>query len=132
MLRSIRFSVEHSSVERELDLRDRRIMFEIFDGQRWSAPAFATVTIFPINDNRPHITLTPSGEVCMNIFRVCCAFEAGFVVCVQVFVEESLDSVQLLQDLNIVDMDQHENITQAKVCTPQPKLCGCLLRFTQQ
>ena len=63
MLRSIRFSVGHSTVDQELDLRERRIMFEISDGEQWSAPAFATITIVPVNDNHPTISLTPFGEV---------------------------------------------------------------------
>lgn len=61
MLRSITFSI--SSVE-EPDLRERRIMFKIFDGQHWSDPAFATVTIEPVNDNQPSIQLTAEEEVC--------------------------------------------------------------------
>ena len=63
MLRSIRFHVESSGVEQELDLQERRIMFEIFDGERWSAPAFATISVVAVNDNRPQINLYPSGEV---------------------------------------------------------------------
>ena len=61
MLRSITFSI--SSVE-EPDLRERRIMFRIFDGVHWSEPALATVTIQPVNDNQPNIQLTPEEEVC--------------------------------------------------------------------
>lgn len=68
MLRSITFSIEHSHGATELDLRERQIKFEIFDGLHWSAPAFATVTIVPVNDNHPTITLTPSGEVRTSIF----------------------------------------------------------------
>ena len=59
MLRSVVFSISAN----EPDLADRRIMFEIYDGQMWSEPAFATVTIRPINDNTPQIEVTSSGEV---------------------------------------------------------------------
>ena len=70
MFRSIRFSVDHSHGEEELDLQDRRIMFEISDGRQWSAPAFATITIVPINDNTPDIILVPRGEVCNHLDRI--------------------------------------------------------------
>ena len=65
MLRSVRFSIALSTaaVEREPDLTQRLIMFEIYDGEYWSEPAFATVTIEPVNDNKPHIQLTALGEV---------------------------------------------------------------------
>lgn len=59
MLRSVVFSISAN----EPDLSDRRIMFEIYDGQMWSEPAFATVTIQPVNDNMPQIEVTSSGEV---------------------------------------------------------------------
>ena len=67
MLRSITFYVNHSAVEEEPDSQDRQIMFEISDGSQWSAPAFATVTIVPINDNHPNIVLTPHREVCNHL-----------------------------------------------------------------
>ena len=65
MLRSVRFSIDlsNATVEREPDLTQRHIMFEIYDGQHWSEPAFATVTIEPVNDNEPHIQLTAFGDV---------------------------------------------------------------------
>lgn len=59
MLRSITFSI---GVD-EPDLSPRRIMFEIYDGEQWSDPAYATVTIEPINDHPPEIDLTPQGAV---------------------------------------------------------------------
>ena len=59
MLRSVVFSISAN----EPDLSERRIMFEIYDGQMWSEPAFATVTIHPINDNTPQIDVSSSGEV---------------------------------------------------------------------
>ena len=65
MLRSVRFSIDLSTaaVEREPDLTQRRIMFEIYDGEHWSEPAFATITIQPVNDNEPQIQLTALGDV---------------------------------------------------------------------
>ena len=64
MLRSVRFSIDLSpAVEREPDLTERHIMFEIYDGEHWSEPAFATVTIEPVNDNEPHIQLTALRDV---------------------------------------------------------------------
>ena len=63
MLRSIRFSINLPDQGAEPDLQDRLIMFEIFDGELWSEPAFATVTIKPANDNQPTLQLTTSGEV---------------------------------------------------------------------
>ena len=59
MLRSITFSIDVD----EPDLTERRIMFEIYDGEQWSDRAYATVTIQPVNDNAPNIDLTPGGEV---------------------------------------------------------------------
>ena len=59
MLRSITFSIDVD----EPDLSPRRIMFEIYDGEQWSDPAYATVTIEPINDHPPEIDLAPQGEV---------------------------------------------------------------------
>lgn len=65
MLRSIRFTINLSDdVTKEPDLKQRHIMFEIFDGEHWSEPAFATVTIEPVNDNPPSVQVTTSGEVC--------------------------------------------------------------------
>lgn len=38
-----------------------RIMFRIFDGKFWSAPAYVTVTIEGINDKPPELSLVPLG-----------------------------------------------------------------------
>ena len=116
MLRSIRFSIAHSLGEEEVDLQNRTIMFEISDGSQWSAPAFATITILPHNDNSPIITLTPSGEVCRHLLQFCCLFILFFFH-TQPFVEGSNSSVQLLDDVYLTDLDHQQYITQAQVNT---------------
>ena len=37
-------------------------MFEIYDGYMWSAPAYVTISIEPVNDNAPEIYLVPAGQ----------------------------------------------------------------------
>lgn len=74
-----------------------RIMFEIFDGNMWSAPAYVTVSIVPINDNAPLVVLDPAGEP---------------------FIEGTGGSgVLLLNDLTLTDGDHAEvfNLTEAHV-----------------
>ena len=67
MLRGIVFSIDLSPAEEEPDLSDRHVMFRIHDGLHWSEPAFATVTILPVNDNQPVIQLTARGQVRQRI-----------------------------------------------------------------
>lgn len=112
MLRSVVFSINAN----EPDLSDRRIMFEIYDGRMWSEPAFATVTIIPINDNMPEIALTSVGEVRKFSF---CHDELNTVIPIQAFVEGSEEAVQLLSSVTLSDMDHQErfNLTQARVHT---------------
>jgi hypothetical protein len=72
-------------------------MFEIYDGYMWSAPAYVTVSIVPINDNAPVVVLDPADE--------------PFV--------EGTDGlgVLLLDDLTLTDGDHTEvfNLTEAHV-----------------
>ena len=70
---------------------------EIYDGIKWSAPAYVTVSIAPINDNAPVVALDPAGEP---------------------FVEETGGlGVLLLNDLTLTDGDHAEvfNLTEAHV-----------------
>jgi len=71
-------------------------MFEIYDGEQWSHPATVTVTIVPVNDNAPSLTVTGAGEP---------------------FTEGS-EGVLLLSDLTLTDIDHPEvfNFTGAHVC----------------
>ena len=72
-------------------------MFEIFDGNMWSAPAYVTVSIVPVNDNAPVVALDPAG---------------------QPFIEGDGDrGVLLLKDLTLTDGDHAEvfNLTEAHV-----------------
>ena len=72
-------------------------MFEIFDGNMWSAPAYVTVSILPVNDNPPKVELVPAGEP---------------------FVEGTTGSgVLLLSDVTLSDGDHAEvfNLTEAHV-----------------
>lgn len=72
-------------------------MFEIYDGIMWSAPAYVTVSIVPINDNPPVVSLDPAGEP---------------------FIEGTGGSgVLLLRDLTLTDGDHAEvfNLTEAHV-----------------
>ena len=70
-------------------------MFEIFDGYMWSAPAYVTVTIEPVNDNAPEVVLEPAG--------------LAFI--------EGTSGVRLLDDLTLTDRDHAEvfNLTEANV-----------------
>ena len=70
-------------------------MFEIHDGYMWSAPAYVTVSIEPVNDNAPEISLVPAGQ----------PFTEGTA------------GVQLLTDLILTDRDHSEvfNLTRAHV-----------------
>ena len=72
-------------------------MFEIYDGIMWSAPAYVTVSIVPINDNAPVVALDPAGKP---------------------FIEGTGGSgVLLLNDLTLTDGDHAEvfNLTEAHV-----------------
>lgn len=71
-------------------------MFRIFDGLFWSYPAYVTVTIQPINDNSPELTLVPLGMP---------------------YVEETPEGVALLSDVTLVDADHNEvfNLTALQV-----------------
>ena len=72
-------------------------MFEIYDGNMWSAPAYVTVTIEAVNDNPPEIVLVPAGEP---------------------FIEGTAgNGVLLLTDLILTDGDHAEvfNLTEAHV-----------------
>ena len=64
-----------------------RIMFKIFDGMFWSDPAYVTVSIRPINDNAPELSLMPLGVA---------------------YTEETPGGVRLLSDVMLVDID-HNN-----------------------
>ena len=72
-----------------------RIMFEIYDGYMWSAPAYVTISIEPVNDNAPEISLVPTSQ----------PFTEGTA------------GVQLLDDLILTDRDHAEifNLTGAYV-----------------
>ena len=72
-------------------------MFEIYDGVMWSAPAYVTVSIEPVNDNPPEIALVPAGEP---------FFEGA-----------AASGIQLLADLMLTDRDHAErfNLTEAHV-----------------
>ena len=61
-------------------------MFRIFDGLFWSEPAYVTVTIEPINDHVPQLSLTPLGMM---------------------YVEGS-EGVPLLSDTILTDRDHNE------------------------
>ena len=72
-------------------------MFEIYDGIMWSAPAYVTVSIVPINDNAPVVALDPADEP---------------------FIEGTRSlGVLLLNDLTLTDGDHAEvfNLTEAHV-----------------
>ena len=72
-------------------------MFEIFDGNMWSAPAYVTVSIVPVNDNAPVVALDPAG---------------------QPFIERTGDpGMLLLNDLTLTDGDHAEvfNLAEAHV-----------------
>lgn len=74
-------------------------MFEIFDGNMWSAPAYVTVYIVPVNDNAPMVVLDPAG---------------------QPFIEGTGDpGVLLLNNLTLTDGDHAEvfNLAEAHVRT---------------
>lgn len=70
-------------------------MFEIYDGSMWSAPAYVTVSIEPVNDNAPGIVLDPAN--------------VPFV--------EGGEAVTLLNNLLLTDRDHAEvfNLTGASV-----------------
>ena len=74
-------------------------MFEIYDGIMWSGPAYVTVSIMPINDNPPVVSLDPAGE----------PFIEG--------IGGSGVPVLLLDDLTLTDGDHAEvfNLTEAHV-----------------
>ncbi len=73
-----------------------RVMFEIYDGKMWSLPATVTVTIQPVNDQAPQLTVIGRGDP---------------------FVEESAEGVQLLSNVTLSDPDHPErfNFTGAHV-----------------
>ena len=62
-------------------------MFKIFDGLFWSDPAYVTVTIAPINDNPPELSLVPAGVV---------------------YTEETAEGVPLLSEVMLSDIDHNE------------------------
>ncbi len=71
-------------------------MFEIYDGEMWSHPATVTVTVEPVNDQAPRLTVTNRGDS---------------------FVEDSSEGVLLLSDVALSDPDHPErfNFTGAHV-----------------
>lgn len=72
-------------------------MFRIFDGMFWSAPAYVTVSIQPLNDHRPELDLVPLGLP---------------------YVEGSVEGVGLLSDattLEDVDHNDRFNLTALRV-----------------
>lgn len=73
-------------------------MFKIFDGLYWSDPAYVTVTIQPVNDNAPELSLVPRGVA---------------------YVEGSPAGVELLSDVMLRDIDHNEefNLTALHVST---------------
>ncbi len=100
MLRSITFDIEAD----EPDLQSRRygstlvptsayndfscrVMFEIYDGDQWSHPATVTVTVEPVNDQVPQLTVSTRGNP---------------------FVEESNEGVVLLSTVTLSDRDHPE------------------------
>ena len=62
-------------------------MFKIFDGDFWSYPAYVTVTIQPINDNAPELSLVAATDVAYT---------------------EGEDAVILLTDVTLTDVDHND------------------------
>ncbi len=62
-------------------------MFRIFDGVFWSHPAYVSVSIEPINDNSPELSLMPLGIP---------------------YVEGVAEGVELLSDVMLDDADHNE------------------------
>ncbi len=73
-------------------------MFKIFDGLFWSEPAYVTVTIEPVNDHSPELTLTPLGD----------AYVEGAA-------EGAAEGVQLLSDVILTDRDHNNRLTSLHV-----------------
>ncbi len=64
-----------------------RVTFEIYDGDQWSHPATVTVTVEPVNDQVPQLTVSRRGDT---------------------FVEESNEGVVLLSTVTLSDRDHPE------------------------
>ena len=75
-------------------------MFKIFDGMFWSEPAYVTVTVQPINDNPPELSLVPRGMA---------------------YVEGSPMAVELLNGVMLTDVDHNDefNLTALHVSSEQ-------------
>lgn len=62
-------------------------MFRIFDGLFWSHPAYVTVTIQPVNDHAPELSLVPLGVA---------------------YTEGTVEGVGLLSGLSLTDVDHND------------------------
>lgn len=63
-----------------------RILFKIFDGLFWSDPAYVTVSIQPVNDNPPELSLVPVGMA---------------------YIEGTTEGVELLSNVILTDTDHN-------------------------